>query len=162
MRHSYLTLHLSSLKYMPVFGFLDDRGIASFCMVLCFLQRKSNEKRRTSSRGRQRQNVWNLWPRCLSQSERTTSLGVMTDTGDSPINPRPPLFHLRSQLPSSRWFRLSLQRRRSRPFRSRRQSQRRRRHSTAPRNSITLPLPQSSRSTCSNSRPLLTCCAPPR
>lgn len=162
MRHSYLTLHLSPLQYMPVTGFLDDRGISSFCVVLCFLQRKSNGKRRTSSRGRQRQNVWNLWPRCLSQSEQTTSHGVMTDTGDSPISLRPPLFHLRSQLPSSPWFRLSLRRRRSRPSRSRRQSRRRRRHSTAPRSSITPPLLQSSRSTCSNSRPLLTCCAPPR
>lgn len=148
--------------HMPVIRFLEYGGIASFCTVLCFLQRKSNEKRRTSSTGRQRQNVWNLWPRCLSQSEQTTSLGVMMDTDDSPISLRPPLFHLRSQLPSSRWFRLSLRRRRSRPSRSRRRLQQRRRHSAAPRNSITLPLLQSSRSTCSNSRPLLTSCAAPR
>lgn len=161
MHLSHLTPHPSPLQYVPVFGFLDDGGIASF-LLFCFLQRKSNEKRRTSSRGRPRRNVWNLWPRCLSQSGRTTSLGGMMDTGDSPISLRPPLFHLRSQLPSSRWFRLSLRRRRSRPSRSRRRSQRRRRRSTAPRNSITPPLPQSSRSTCSNSRPLLTCCAPPR
>lgn len=147
-----LVLHplLSSVPFIHYFP-----SLTHLCIFFSYLLQKRSAKTRSSSAGRRSRDVWNLWPRCLSQSEPTTSPGAMTLTVNSRITLRPPFSNtLKSPSPSSQWSRLSPRRPRSRPFRSRRRSPRRQRCSTARHKSRALPPLHSS-----SSRSLLTCCA---